>query len=63
MLLTPGNTNDHKAAVPCVAAMSPSAHLIADKGYNSAAFRDWLRKRGATPVIPPRKSRKAQNPS
>ncbi|MGA9673545.1 MAG: IS5 family transposase [Terracidiphilus sp.] len=60
MLLTPGNTNDHKAAVPCLDAMPPSAHLIADKGYDSAAFRDWLRKRGTTPVIPPRKSRKVQ---
>jgi transposase len=60
MLLTPGNTNDHKAAVPCLDAMPPSAHLIADKGYDSATFRDWLRKRGTTPVIPPRKSRKVQ---
>ena len=60
MLLTPGNTNDHKAAVPCLDAMPPSAHLIADKGYDSAAFRDWLRKRGTTPVIPPRKSRNLQ---
>lgn len=60
MLLTPGNTNDHKVAVPCLDAMPPSVHLIADKGYDSAAFRDWLRKRGTTPVIPPRKSRKHQ---
>ena len=60
MLLTPGNTNDHKAAVPCLEAIPPPAHLIADKGYDSAAFRNWLRKRGTTPVIPPRKSRRVQ---
>jgi transposase len=40
--------------------MPPSAHLIADKGYDSTAFRNWLRKRGTTPVIPPHKSRKVQ---
>ena len=60
MMLTPGNTNDHKVAIPCLDAMPAPAHLIADKGYDSTAFRDWLRKRGTTPVIPPRKCRRIQ---
>ena len=57
-MLTPGNTNDHKAALPCLSKMPAPKHVIADKGYDSKALRDWLRKRGTTPVIPPRKCRK-----
>ena len=60
MLLTPGNTSDHKAAVPCLEAMPAPSHLIADKGYDSDALRGWLKRRGTTPVIPPRKNRKVQ---
>lgn len=40
--------------------MLPSAHLIADKGYDSAALRSWLEGRGTAPVIPPRKNRLVQ---
>jgi len=36
--------------------------LIADKGYDSDAIRGDLIERGAEPVIPPRKNRKAQAP-
>lgn len=35
-------------------------HLIADKGYDSTALRDWLTSRGTIPVIPPRSNRKIQ---
>ena len=38
----------------------PAAELVADKGYDSKALRDWLAERGATAVIPPRKNRKVQ---
>lgn len=62
MMLTPGNTSDYKAAVPCLSAVPPSAHLIADKGYDSAALRSWLEGRGTAPVIPPRKNRLVQYP-
>jgi transposase len=62
LLLTPGNTSDHKAARTCLDAMPPPAHLIADKGYDSAALRDWLAARGTEPVIPPRRNRKLQYP-
>ena len=40
--------------------MPPSAELVADKGYDSQAFREWLVERGTQPVIPPRKNRKIQ---
>lgn len=38
--------------------MPPSAELVADKGYDSKALREWLAQRGTEPVIPPRKNRK-----
>ena len=34
--------------------------LVADKGYDSQALREWLQARGTTPVIPPRRNRKIQ---
>lgn len=37
-----------------------AAELVADKGCDSNALRDWLEERGTTAVIPPRKSRKVQ---
>jgi transposase len=40
--------------------MPPSAELVADKGYDSQALREWLADRGTQPVIPPRKNRKIQ---
>lgn len=60
MAISPGNTSDHKAARQCLAAMPPSLHVIADKGYDSADLRLWLRMRGTEPVIPPRTNRKVQ---
>ncbi len=60
MAISPGNTSDHKAAKQCLAAMPPAKHLIADKGYDSAQLREWLRQRGTQPVIPPRSNRKVQ---
>lgn len=40
--------------------MPPSAELVADKGYDSLALREWLAGRGTEAVIPPRKNRKIQ---
>ncbi len=40
--------------------MPPSAELVADKGYDSQALREWLEARGTQAVIPPRKNRKLQ---
>ena len=52
LLLTPGNVHDCKVAQRCI------EKLVADKGYDSKALRDWLAERGTTAVIPPRKNRK-----
>ena len=38
--------------------MPPSAELVADKGYDSQALREWLEHRGTQAVIPPRRNRK-----
>lgn len=61
MVLTPGNTSDYKPARQCLEAMPPSKYVIADKGYDSDALRDWLKERGTEPVIPPRSNRKVQH--
>jgi len=34
------------------------AYLLADKGYDSDAIRNFLRQKQITPVIPPRSNRK-----
>lgn len=55
LFLTPGNVHDCKVARLCIEAMPPSAKLVAPKGYDSQALREWLVERGTEPVIPPRK--------
>ncbi len=60
LLLPPGNVHDCKVAKACIEAVPPSAELVADKGYDSKALREWLDERGTTAVIPPRKNRKVQ---
>jgi len=35
-----------------------SAELVADKGCDGQALREWLDGRGAKPALPPRKNRK-----
>lgn len=60
LLLTPGNVHDCKVAQQCIEALPPSAQLVADKGYDSQALRQWLDGRGTQAVIPPRKNRKVQ---
>src|SRR3546814_15555422 len=40
--------------------MPPSAELVADKGYDSQALREWLEARGTQAVIPPRRNRQIQ---
>lgn len=60
LLLTPGNVHDCKVAKRCIEALPASAELVADKGYDSQALREWLDQRGTQAVIPPRKNRKVQ---
>lgn len=60
LLLTPGNVHDCKVAKTCIEALPPSAVLVADKGYDSQALREWLDERGTLAVIALRKNRKVQ---
>ena len=55
-----GNVHDCKVARTCIAARPPSTELVADKGYDSRALREWLDGRGTRAVIPPRRNRKVQ---
>lgn len=45
LLLTPRNVNDCKVAQLCIAAVPPSAELVANKGYDSQALCEWLEAR------------------
>ena len=42
--------------------MPPPKKLLADKAYDCAAFRDWLSRRGTTPVIPNKINRRKPYP-
>lgn len=57
LMLTPGNVHDGKVGEACLTALPPTAHLVADKGYDSQKLREWLKTRGADP---PRSNRKVQ---
>jgi transposase len=57
LMLTPGNVHDCKVAEACLTALPPTAHLVADKGYDSQKLREWLETGGADP---PRSNRKVQ---
>lgn len=45
-------------AQPCVSLIPGIAELIADKGYDTDAFRRFLEERGIKPVIPGKSNRK-----
>jgi transposase len=58
MLLSEGQMSDHKGASLVLDALPPAKALIADRGYDSAAFRQALVAKGITPCIPSSRSRK-----
>ena len=58
MLLSEGQMNDHRGAALLLDALPPAKDLLADRGYDSDAFRDALLAKGINPCIPPRKHRK-----
>jgi transposase len=58
LLLSEGQMSDHKGARLVLGALPQAAHLIADRGYDSAWFRDELVARGIEPCIPSSRSRK-----
>ncbi|RUX51746.1 hypothetical protein EOA33_05195 [Mesorhizobium sp. M4A.F.Ca.ET.050.02.1.1] len=53
-------TESTQALVLVLDAMPASSHLIADRGYDSAWFREQLAARGIEPCIPSSRSRKVQ---
>lgn len=57
--LTPGQRSDHTQAEVLVAPHAAEA-VIADKGYDSAAFVSFVEAREAEAVIPSRRNRKEQ---
>jgi transposase len=46
LILTPGNTHDSVMAPPCVSLIPGVTQLIADKGYDTDAFRKYLKDQG-----------------
>ena len=56
IVLTPGERNDITQADALVADVYDS-YVVADKGYDSDAFRDKLLEQNCTPAIPPRSNR------
>lgn len=50
--------SDHKGARLVLGALPPASSLIADRGYDSAWFREELEARGIAPCIPSSKSRR-----
>lgn len=50
--------SDHKGARLVLGALPPASHLIADRDYDSAWFREELEARGIDPCIPSSRGRK-----
>jgi transposase len=57
-VLTPGNTADCAMAEACVSLIPGVSQVIADKGYDTDAFRQYLKKQGIEAVIPAKSNRK-----
>jgi transposase len=58
LVVTPGNIPDVAVARQCIGSLAPTAELVADKGYDANALREWLAERGTAAVIPPMRHRR-----
>ena len=58
LVLTPGNTADCVMAEACVSLIPGVCELLADKGYDTDAFRTFLKENRIKPVIPGKSNRK-----
>ncbi len=58
LILTPGNTADCVMAEECVSLIPGIKELLADKGYDTDAFRIFLEQQKIRPVIPGKSNRK-----
>jgi transposase len=61
-LLTGGQSFDGHAAVPLLEPLPAPKKLLADRAYDIDVFRDWLIRRGTTPVIPRKLNRRIPKP-
>jgi transposase len=61
LILGPGQEADISMAEEITSSMDLE-ELVADKGYDSDAFRNWLDQRDITPCIPPRSDRIGPRP-
>jgi transposase len=59
--ITGGQVNDITAAPELVGRLPAGEALVADKGYDSEALRDQIRRKGSIPVIPRRSHSKIGN--
>ena len=50
--------SDYTGARRLLPSLPTATYLIADRGYDADWFRAALKKKGVTPCIPPRKSRR-----
>ncbi len=55
---SPGNTADCVMAQECVSLIPGIRQLLADKGYDTDAFRAFLKQQKIRPVIPGKSNRK-----
>lgn len=58
ILLSGGEAHDCPPAEPLIRRTKPARKMLADKAYDSAGLRKWLRDRGTKPVIPNKSNRK-----
>jgi transposase len=58
LVLTPGNTADCVMAETCVSFIPGVSQLLADKGYDTDAFRAFLKANNVRAVIPGKSNRK-----
>jgi transposase len=58
LILTPGNTADCIMAQECVSLIPGIKELLADKGYDTDAFRAFLKQQKIPPIIPAKSNRK-----
>ena len=60
--MTPGQRGDAPVAIPLLAALPPARICAADTAYDADGLRDFLLRRGTTPVIPNNPTRKRHHP-
>jgi len=58
LLATPGNTADCVMAESCVSLNPRLSQLLADKGYDTDAFRAFLKANNVSAIIPGKSNRK-----